>query len=235
MKKIILFCTILISISINSQKQRYSDGVAGDKYGLNNELLYDKEAKKMDDFFNNAANKKALNELKSKVSAKEEEQALRDGQKEEDKYQTKETLDKLIKAKEQEVIKEKNEKIRNILSCVGIVTTFVIIFYIVRVSIRIYKRKGVAKNMKVALKKYNLKTLNKEEVIVLSIVIGTLLAILFGYIFGETQYYHKNVRVYYEAVDNYYAFNYTLGIASFIICSGISFLYLSKINIKYKK
>ena len=94
--------------------------------------------------------------------------------------------------------------------------------------------------LKNALKKVKNIDLNKDEIIVTSIVIGTLLAILLGYVFGETQYLDiDGTRIYaditrikklypYTPFYSSYAFNYFIGTASLIIGSGISFLYLSK-------
>lgn len=83
--------------------------------------------------------------------------------------------------------------------------------------------------LKNTLKKGRSIDLGKDEIIVVSIVIGTLMAILLGYVFGETQYFYGTEgRVYYETDESYYAYNYTIGIASFIIFSGFIFLYLSR-------
>lgn len=79
------------------------------------------------------------------------------------------------------------------------------------------------------LKMNRYKNLSKEEIIVFSIVVATIIAILLGYVFGETQYFNrKGVRVYHITEQSTYSYNYVIGIGSFIIFSGISFIYLHR-------
>lgn len=84
-----------------------------------------------------------------------------------------------------------------------------------------------------------LSKLDKNEIIIISIVIGSIFFIILGYTFGERQYFNGigkriNQSRYYETSDfsTSVSINYVLGIIGFIITSGISYLYL---NSKRKK
>lgn len=83
--------------------------------------------------------------------------------------------------------------------------------------------------MKVKIKEYNF---NKSEVIIVSIIVGTLAFIIIGYLFGETHYFSvEGNRVssnYGSAKYQDFDFNYKLGIAGFIITSGLTYLRLNK-------
>lgn len=59
--------------------------------------------------------------------------------------------------------------------------------------------------------------LDSKEVIIVSIIIGAIIFLIFGYMFGE--YYGKPGLLH---------FNFTLAISMFIISSGISYLILNK-------
>lgn len=107
----------------------------------------------------------------------------------------------------------------------------------------------VKDTLKTAIQIHKNQDLSKEEIIVVSIIIGTLVALIMGYVFGETQYLDTNGERFYAELnvikkrfsDNTfytsYAFNYFIGIASFIIISGTSFLFLnrSKTNMEFNK
>jgi len=59
--------------------------------------------------------------------------------------------------------------------------------------------------------------LDSKEVIIVSIIIGAIIFLIFGYMFGE---YYGKPRIFH--------FNFTLAISMFIISSGISYLILNK-------
>lgn len=78
----------------------------------------------------------------------------------------------------------------------------------------------------------NLKT---NEVIILSVIFGIVVGLIFGYIFGENQFYYKGKRINPENSEDYsvltiFKFNYLLFFCSFIISSGLCYLYFIKKN-----
>lgn len=77
------------------------------------------------------------------------------------------------------------------------------------------------------------KSLTTKEIYVISLIFGSIFCILLGYLFGETQYFKASgKRVFFETKHSYRMFNYVVGLISFIISSGICYLFLSK---KYNK
>lgn len=77
------------------------------------------------------------------------------------------------------------------------------------------------------------KKLNKQEIKIVSIIVGVLVALLLGYLFGETQFYNfKGHRINESYVSDstvkVFKFNYLLFICGFIVSSGISYLILNK-------
>ena len=94
--------------------------------------------------------------------------------------------------------------------------------------------------------KVKLADLCKKETIIISIIIGTFIALILGYLFGETKYLIGNFGksdfiskdVFFDRyngdydlyLDKRFNFNYLVAIASFIITSGLTYLYISKRN-----
>jgi hypothetical protein len=86
------------------------------------------------------------------------------------------------------------------------------------------------------IKDVNLKKIDSDEIIIVSIIIGTLFALIFGYNFGETYYFVKkgirvNEEIYLELKKDYnhykmFYFNYLVGISFFVIFGGISYIFL---------
>ncbi len=82
------------------------------------------------------------------------------------------------------------------------------------------------------------RNLSKKEIAIISIVVGTFIALVLGYLFGETKYLIAKglvvsndvfiERGYSRYLNKYFNFNYIVAIASFIITTGITYLYLSK-------
>lgn len=80
------------------------------------------------------------------------------------------------------------------------------------------------------VQKIDIRNLNPDEIIITSIIIGTFIAMIMGYSFGTTYYFQENGR---RGNEGYYFyeefhFNYLLGIASFLIFAGISYIYLNR-------
>lgn len=76
----------------------------------------------------------------------------------------------------------------------------------------------------------DLNSLQTNEVIILSVVIGVLFATLLGYIFCEEQFYDGRFRVYIENCRGCYRtckFNYIVAILGFVSSSGIAYLFLN--------
>lgn len=86
----------------------------------------------------------------------------------------------------------------------------------------------------VRIKKIEINNLNSDEIIIASIIVATLIALILGYNFGETYYFYYNGNRGSEENHSYteFHFNYLLGIASFIIFGGISYIYLNRKNKK---
>lgn len=97
-------------------------------------------------------------------------------------------------------------------------------------SVSIDKVKKIYNNQLIAkVKKIDIKNLSLDEIIISSVILGTLITLILGYIFGETYYFYydgtrasKRRYTYKE-----FHFNYLIGIASFIIFGGISYIYLN--------
>ena len=88
-----------------------------------------------------------------------------------------------------------------------------------------------------------LKDLNSDEIIIISVVIATFVALVLGYYFGETQYFHYTTNAndwgsdshtsrYNKHTQKEFHFNYLLSIASFIILGGSIYLCLNRISKK---
>jgi len=78
------------------------------------------------------------------------------------------------------------------------------------------------------MKKLNL---NHNEIIILSVVIGVFMALIMGYVFSSDYYIDNGGHKVYGQSEYYTVsseFNYILSFGSFIIVSGISYLYLNK-------
>jgi len=80
------------------------------------------------------------------------------------------------------------------------------------------------------LVRIEINNLNSDEIIIASIIVATLIALILGYNFGETYYFYYNGNRGSEENHSYteFHFNYLLGIASFIIFGGISYIYLNR-------
>ena len=80
----------------------------------------------------------------------------------------------------------------------------------------------------------NTTNLSFDLIIISSIIVGTLIALILGYYFGETYYFHGNGRRALETYHTYkeFHFNYLIGTLSFIIFGGIAYIFL---NLKNKK
>ena len=77
---------------------------------------------------------------------------------------------------------------------------------------------------------------NKNEIIILSIVTGVLIALIFGSIFTKEYDVIDGIKVYQKGYyNNYSEFNYLLALGSFIITSGIIYLCLVRKNIPQKE
>jgi hypothetical protein len=91
------------------------------------------------------------------------------------------------------------------------------------------------------LKKYLLKSkliytktiekLTSDEIIIISIILGSITFLIFGNLFGVTQYFdRKGNRIYSEDYDGFSKidFNYVTAIIGFIVITGISYIYLNR-------
>lgn len=75
--------------------------------------------------------------------------------------------------------------------------------------------------------------LNSDEIIILSIIIGTLLGLLLGYYFGNTSYYDRNGnRTHFSEHYSEFHFNYVIAISSFIVFGGTTYIFLNRKNSK---
>jgi hypothetical protein len=107
--------------------------------------------------------------------------------------------------------------------------------YTKKLSMLIVKLKKMFINEIVAkIKKIDVENLSSDEIIITSIITGTLIALIMGYIFGETNYFdydgnRANVK---EYMYKEFHFNYILGITNFIIFAGFSYIYLNRKNNK---
>ena len=80
------------------------------------------------------------------------------------------------------------------------------------------------------INKVDIENLSSDEIIISSIILGTLVALILGYYFGETYYFHNNGNRTDEGDYSYeeFHFNYLLGMASLLICGGITYIYLNR-------
>jgi len=80
------------------------------------------------------------------------------------------------------------------------------------------------------IKKIGITDLRTDEIIISSIIIGTFIALIIGYHFGETNYFLYNGRRAFN--ENYlykvFHFNYLLAIPTFIVVTGIIYIYLNR-------
>lgn len=91
-----------------------------------------------------------------------------------------------------------------------------------------------AKNLYSSKISPRINNLSSDEVIITSIILATLIALFFGYIFGETNYfdYYGNRVKGKNYMYKEFNFNYLLGTSSFIIFGGIIYIYLNRKNNK---
>jgi hypothetical protein len=75
-----------------------------------------------------------------------------------------------------------------------------------------------------------LKKLTSDEVIIISIIIGSVFCLFTGNLFGETQYYLESGERTKSKYSNYTKidFNYIIAIISFIVTAGISYIFLNR-------
>lgn len=96
------------------------------------------------------------------------------------------------------------------------------------------EKKQVLKNVKNYSKKIELIKLNREEIIIISSIVGLLFGLIFGYYFGTTVYTDYKGRKFSENHDHIvysdFSFNYVLGFACFIVFGGITYIYLNRQN-----
>lgn len=85
------------------------------------------------------------------------------------------------------------------------------------------------------IQKIDFKGFNSSEIIIVSIISGTIAFLLLGYIFGDTQNMkysyqtgHLNSSKFIERTLKEFHFNYILAISGFIIMSSITYLFLNK-------
>ena len=91
-------------------------------------------------------------------------------------------------------------------------------------NIKNYSKKIAFRNGKIFEK------LSSDEVIIISIIIGSIFCLFAGNIFGETQYFFENGE---RTTPEYSAytkidFNYIIAVISFIITAGISYIFLNR-------
>lgn len=104
----------------------------------------------------------------------------------------------------------------------------------------INKLKNLKESILKRYKSINLKSklsyLGYAEIIVISLLTGTIIFSLFGYLFGEEQYFNEVGKRIYKSTDaiKHIKMNYTFGVIGFILSAGITFLYLKTINKKNK-
>ncbi len=74
--------------------------------------------------------------------------------------------------------------------------------------------------------------LQKDEIIIISLIIGCLAALFFGYQFGNTIYTKYNGQKVSDSTDGYalkeFYFNYVLSIVSFVVAGGITYIFLKR-------
>ncbi|MCB6089501.1 DUF2569 family protein [Flavobacterium psychrophilum] len=84
------------------------------------------------------------------------------------------------------------------------------------------------------IKKIEINNLSSDEIIIISIIVATFIALILGNGFGETEYFYDNGNRGNVTNNDYevFHFNYLSSIASFIIFGGITYLYLNRKNKK---
>ena len=96
-----------------------------------------------------------------------------------------------------------------------------------------------AANKKKDLSQNKKPSLNSNEIIILSAVIGIFVALILGYIFPQHYSFYKGIKVY-GKYDYYYLskvsseFNYLLALGSFTVVAGVSYLRLMRKTISKK-
>ena len=87
--------------------------------------------------------------------------------------------------------------------------------------------------------KLNFGNLSNSEIIVASAVVGTIIALILGFVFCNYYGIYNGVKVqvnpedYHRAIKSVHSeFNYLLGLGSFIISGGITYLFLKRQNNK---
>jgi tetrahydromethanopterin S-methyltransferase subunit C len=96
-----------------------------------------------------------------------------------------------------------------------------------------------AANKKKDLSQKKKLSLNSNEIIILSVVIGMFVALILGYIFSQHYSYYKGIKVYGKYDYHYLSkdsteFNYLLAFGCFIVVSGISYIRLKRKSISKK-
>lgn len=89
------------------------------------------------------------------------------------------------------------------------------------------------KQIKPKLNNLGINKLNSDEIIILSIIIGTILGLLLGYNFGDTYYYNRDGnRTHFSERYSEFHFNYVIAISSFIVFGGATYIFLNRKNSK---
>lgn len=86
-----------------------------------------------------------------------------------------------------------------------------------------------------SLFRFNLKKMTKQEQLILTVIIGIIVGLFFGYIIGENQYYSPTGRrINLSNINNnsvkVFKFNYLLFFCGFVISSGTSYLLISRMS-----
>lgn len=120
------------------------------------------------------------------------------------------------------------EKFANLGIFGGIILLLVgsLIVFVIWKLLKSKKKKIIDILKGITMKKTNF---NKNEIVILSVVIGVLIALIFGGIFTEKYDVIDGIKVYGKRYNDYSEFNYLLAFCSLIIVSGISYLYLIRI------
>lgn len=75
------------------------------------------------------------------------------------------------------------------------------------------------------------KKFDRQEILIISLIIGTICSLISGFYFAEEYYISEVKKKYYSETDSIFSinrYNYVIGIATFIITAGLSFLFLKR-------
>ena len=98
-----------------------------------------------------------------------------------------------------------------------------------KINLSLYQMFAIEK-YKIITKKIAPQSLTTKDIYVIPFIIGAIICLLFGYMFGETQYYTAiGKRVFYETNYSTRKFNNAVGIISYIVSTGICYLIINKI------